>query len=107
MKSEVKDKEMLHIKMLDYGSEFGFRNEAHPIFSDLNTKFNFKDYKLILLDFSGVATVSSGFAFDLFKQLRTALAEDFLLKIRVRFDQNESSQLVKSIVKGAVLSKPN
>lgn len=99
------NKAILQIRMIDYGKDFGFRAEASHIFEDIQSKYHLSDYEIILIDFSNVTLVSSGFAFDFFVKLRLKLSTEFLKKIRVRFDQNDNGHLVKTVVKNAVLSQ--
>lgn len=101
----MKTDKLLQIDMINYGKDFYIRNTAKVVYSELIGKYKFEDFEIILINFSGVEQVSTGFAYDLFKFFRQQLKEDFIKKIRVSFGEAEKAVFLKSVVKGAYNSQ--
>lgn len=93
---------ILTIKMIKFGKILYQRNLVSDIFEKIKKESNFSQHDLILVDFTEVESVSSGFAFDLFQLFKKDLGIDFLKKIRVRFDPVLDTALVKSVVGQAI-----
>lgn len=92
---------VLRIEMKQFGTSLSIRHESKDVFLKIRSTFQFEKYDLIVVDFKGVDTVSSGYAFDLFNQFRTELKDSFLKKIRVSFEPHLEDSIVRSVVKGA------
>lgn len=78
------------VKLSENGSKLGPRvlglALSRSILDDIRA-----DHDLtILVNFEGVESVSSGFAFDLFGTLRAALGDAFSSKVKLRFTGDES-----------------
>lgn len=98
-------KNIFHIKMNQFGNNLFVRNKAKEIVERIKENGSFEQFEIILVDFMGVENISSGFAFDLFRILKQEIGEDFLKKIRVKFDKNDESILVRTVVRNVFNTK--
>ncbi len=91
-------------EMKSLGDNFYDRRYALEIFNKNVQDLSLEGFDLVIVDFSGISNVSSGFAFDFFKKFREKLGPNFLRTIRVKFDQDTDKNLVRSVVTEAITS---
>ena len=101
---------ILKIEMSRFGKALSHRVDAQVAIEEILKSHDLRSFDKVLVDFNGVETISSGYAFDFFNRMREIIGENFLKHISVSFKSELDNPLVKVVVRGAIgaaTKKPN
>jgi hypothetical protein len=90
----------LDIKLLNLGDNLGPRVFGIKLKEDILRDISSNNYDLIVFDFEGIKSISTGFSKELFGELYLILKDDFNKKIR--FKISEDQIIIKSIIAKAL-----
>lgn len=91
------------VHLAEYGHSLGPRLLGVQIFRQVEKAIEDEKANLIVIDLTGVRTLSSAFSAELFGRLYYKLGKDFGKIIRIKFDQEENSEVLKGIVRRAII----
>jgi len=93
---------VLNIKLSDYGASLGPRVTGEEI-KNLVLQELAKDPTLVInFDFTGLRSISSGFAFELFGQLSRIMGKRFFEVVKLKISETDDPELAKTIVREAI-----